>query len=337
MTASPRGWPRAAWLDRAEHGDAHESEHELLTGYGAVGGPPIDTRHITRCVHVATAVHGMMGRCLPGLVHMLLDEGAVPSTGLTPLDPSPLAAMLHTTSAPCQAQDAVAPDQYRKPPQQIVKILEAPRLPAVSLDPTRQNMLLIDRETLPPVADLAQPMLRLAGARINPNTNGPHAPRSLTGLTLKNVKSGQERRIKLPADADLGFPSWSPDGSRFAFTITRAQGIELWVGVAATATARSLSGPTINAAAGGSHGWMPDSQSLLYAAVRDAQFGIYTIPTHGGAERCITIGKGHHDGPDASPDGAWIWAFWYDECSGSPGPWCPAGRRCLTLKLRNCA
>jgi len=55
------------------------------------------------------------------------------------------------------------------------------------------------------------------------------------------------------------------------------------------------------------HGWMPDSQSLLYAAVRDAQFGIYTIPTHGGAERCITIGKGHHDGPDASPDGAWIW------------------------------
>ena len=54
------------------------------------------------------------------------------------------------------------------------------------------------------------------------------------------------------------------------------------------------------------HGWMPDGQSLLYTAVRGGAFGIFTIPIDG-TERCIVTGPGHHDGPDATPDGQWVW------------------------------
>ncbi len=156
----------------------------------------------------------------------------------------------------------VAQEPYRRPPAEIVKILEAPPLPSVVLDPARTTMVLVTRENLPPIADLAQPMLRLAGSRINPATNGPHGPRRLVGLTIKDVASGKETPVKLPADPDLGMPSWSPDGSRFAFTITKETGIELWISDA-SGNARALTGPTLNGVGGRSFGWMPDSRTLL--------------------------------------------------------------------------
>jgi Tol biopolymer transport system component len=55
------------------------------------------------------------------------------------------------------------------------------------------------------------------------------------------------------------------------------------------------------------HGWSPDGRVLTYTAVREGVFGIYTIPVIGGPETCVTAGGGHHDGPDYTPDGAWIW------------------------------
>jgi Tol biopolymer transport system component len=55
------------------------------------------------------------------------------------------------------------------------------------------------------------------------------------------------------------------------------------------------------------HGWSPDGQHLAYTAVRDRAFGIWTIPLSGGAETCIAGGGGHHDGPDYTPDGRWVW------------------------------
>jgi hypothetical protein len=46
-------------------------------------------------------------------------------------------------------------------------------IPNTSISPTRDK---IDSgpTSLSAIADLAQPMLRLAGTRVNPGTNGPH-------------------------------------------------------------------------------------------------------------------------------------------------------------------
>ena len=55
------------------------------------------------------------------------------------------------------------------------------------------------------------------------------------------------------------------------------------------------------------HGFSPDGGTLVYAAVRDGEFQICTCPVAGGAERVLTTGPGHKDGPDYTPDGAWIW------------------------------
>ena len=68
------------------------------------------------------------------------------------------------------------------------------------------------------------------------------------------------------------------------------------------------------------HGWSPDGARLAYTARRDGVFQICTIPAGGGAEAQLTHGPGHRDGPDYTPDGAWIW-FNSDHHGGRPELW----------------
>ncbi len=135
---------------------------------------------------------------------------------------------------------------YQKAPKPIPEILNAAPTPLALPDPNSEYLLVIDRLANPPVADLAQPMLRLAGLRINPAINGRHHLPRLTALHLIHVSDGKEQKVQLPAGAYLGSVSWSPDGKRFAFTNTGASGIELWIGTAATATAHRVAGIRVN-------------------------------------------------------------------------------------------
>lgn len=156
---------------------------------------------------------------------------------------------------------------YQKPPKEILDVLHAPAPPQVLVSPTRTHMLLMDWLRYPPIGELAQPMLRLAGHRINPNTNGPHNPRYFTAFTLKRLPGGEELRIAVPANPRLGMPEFSPDGKFLAFTQTTASSIELWVADTATGRARRLPGVVVNAAEVDEFRWMPDSRMLLVRLV----------------------------------------------------------------------
>ncbi len=152
---------------------------------------------------------------------------------------------------------------YRKPPQAVLDVLNSPVTPSVSISPARDQMLLATGVRYPPISDLAQPMLRLAGYRINPNTNGRHLAPYFVALSLKRIADGAERKVELPPGAQVGFPQWSPDGRRFAFSNTVANGIELWVGDAASGRVTKINGLMLNAAYGEPIQWMPDNRTLL--------------------------------------------------------------------------
>ncbi len=142
---------------------------------------------------------------------------------------------------------------YQKPPKEIRDVLDVPPTPMGVLNPTRTHMLLAQGVRYPAIADLSQPMLRLAGRRINPRTNGPHLPPRFVALTLKKIEGGVEIAIKLPPNPYLSMPRWSPDGSMFAFTNTIATGIELWIGDL-SGKVRRAEGVQLNAAIGGGRG-----------------------------------------------------------------------------------
>lgn len=160
---------------------------------------------------------------------------------------------------------------YRKPPQAVLDVLSAPVTPSASLSPKRDLLLLATGVRYPPISDLAQPMLRLAGLRINPNTMGPHRATYYVALALKSVGDGAEVKVALPAGAQISLPRWSPDGGRFAFMNTTPTGIELWTGDSATGQIKQLKNVRLNAVYGEPLQWLPDSRTLVVQLVPPAR------------------------------------------------------------------
>src|ERR1700722_985061 len=122
-----------------------------------------------------------------------------------------------------------AETHYQKPPKEVLDVLNAPLTPTISVSPHRDYAILMQPVRYPPIAEVAQPMLRLAGIRIDSNTNGMHLAPNFTSFTLKQFETGAETKIAVPPSSKLGAPAWSPDGKQFAFTITTPHGIELWL------------------------------------------------------------------------------------------------------------
>ncbi|MDA0742432.1 MAG: S9 family peptidase, partial [Proteobacteria bacterium] len=103
-----------------------------------------------------------------------------------------LAAAVPALALPAAALAQDAAPTYQQPPQPIAQILDAKPNPGVSVSPDRKTLLLTDRSNLPSIAELSEPMLRLAGYRINPRNNGPANSRVswLTGLSFQSIDGG---------------------------------------------------------------------------------------------------------------------------------------------------
>jgi dipeptidyl aminopeptidase/acylaminoacyl peptidase len=156
---------------------------------------------------------------------------------------------------------AFAQESYKKPPREILEVLQAPPTPQESLSPARDVMILRESHAYPPIADVAQPMLRLAGLRINPRTNGPHTETYAIGLVLKKIADGTEIKVTLPPAPRISSLAWSPDGKHYAFLQTTRTALELWVGDRTGQTRRLAT--NVNAVAAKPLEWMPDSRALL--------------------------------------------------------------------------
>lgn len=152
---------------------------------------------------------------------------------------------------------------YRKPPAAIQAVLDAPALPALAGNADRDVIALLSPLGYPSIADLARPMLRLAGLRIDPQTNGIHHAAAFSAMTIVRASSGASARVTLPANAHAGNVRFAHDGAHFAFTNTTPTGTELWVGEVATATAHRVPGVRLNAIFGTPFAWMPGSTSLV--------------------------------------------------------------------------
>lgn len=166
---------------------------------------------------------------------------------------------------------AIAPADefpYQKPPKQILDVLHAPAPPLTLINPARTHVLLVERELAPPIAELAKPMHRLAGLRINPANNGKHLPGlTVTGLSVKAIETGAETRIALPAGVRFTAPTWSPDGKRFALLGYTPDAVQLYFGSVGTASLRLVPGLRIDDTMDGIAGWWSGSEELLVRAV----------------------------------------------------------------------
>ncbi|RPJ49870.1 MAG: S9 family peptidase, partial [Acidobacteria bacterium] len=157
---------------------------------------------------------------------------------------------------------------YQKPAKEILDVLHAPASPLFSVNPSKTHVLLTERRLYPPIAELAAPLYRLAGDRINPANNGEQNPYVVTtGLTLKNIQTGEETKLAAPAGARMKTPVWSPDGRRFAILNYTSSSVDLYLGSVDSRQLKKLAVGRVNDVDGDAVLWWSGSQKLLVKTV----------------------------------------------------------------------
>ncbi|AWW74039.1 peptidase S9 prolyl oligopeptidase [Erythrobacter sp. KY5] len=163
---------------------------------------------------------------------------------------------------------ASAQDGYQTPPPEVTDIVTRAPAPRVSISPDNDLILLMEREALPPVADLARPMEKLAGIRLDASVNDRYGTRDFVGLSLQDIATGEVRSIDLPANADISDVAWSTDGSKIVFTNTRADAMDVHVLDTASGQVTTLMTGGVNPVFQ-SPTWLPGGSLLTLAIPSD--------------------------------------------------------------------
>jgi len=198
----------------------------------------------------------------------------VRATLLAVLILTPLLVFHYAAGVTAQVPSAADAPKYVLPPQPIVDVFDAEFLPQTIVSPNRQVVALTRARAYPTIAELAQPMHRLAGLRVNPKTNGPHRASGLPGtgiyaIALKKIADGAEVNVTMPPQAKVSHIRFSPDGSKLAFLQTRDNAIELWIADGATGAAKAVvsGADRINATTGDPCDWLKDNVTMVCGLV----------------------------------------------------------------------
>jgi dipeptidyl aminopeptidase/acylaminoacyl peptidase len=151
---------------------------------------------------------------------------------------------------------------WQTPPEEIMAVFDAPQLPYVWTAPDGKNMLLAEPVLYPFLAELAAPMHKLAGIRVNPANNGYHGDHGGTSPYLVRIEDGTRTPLDLPVDAEVLEVEWTVDGQRFALTIMYSDRIELWIG-SVDGKIHKIENVTLNPLMGTPVTWLPDQERLL--------------------------------------------------------------------------
>jgi len=183
-----------------------------------------------------------------------------------------LVAALSSVGA-ATAAPPVRSSGYDLPPQPVLDVLHAPAPPRPYLSPTGESVLLVSWVQYAPLAQVAEPFLKLAGVRLEPRTRRKHDTQGGYGvapcvqtLAIVDLATSRETAVSLPAAGCVDGFAWAADGKRFAFRNTSHDAVELWIG-GVDGAVRRLGDVALNPMLGSSLQWMPDQKALLVKAI----------------------------------------------------------------------
>jgi dipeptidyl aminopeptidase/acylaminoacyl peptidase len=151
---------------------------------------------------------------------------------------------------------------WQQPAADIMEVLHAPQLPWVWTNPSGEMLLLADPVLYPPLAELAAPMHKLAGLRVNPTLNAIHGRHGGLAPRLVRVDNRETMPLTIPEGAEVHDVAWTVDGERFALTVAHDDQLGLWVG-SVDGGVRRIEGVAVNPLLGSAVSWLPDQQRLL--------------------------------------------------------------------------
>lgn len=191
--------------------------------------------------------------------------------------------------APAWATQDAAESIYLQPSADIRAVLDAPGLPQHSLSPDQRTLAVVQPRRHRSVAELARPVLRLAGQRFDPASSGPQLLPQIERLALRSLAASNpaepaaataERVVALPAGGGFHQLRWSPDGQRFLLQRRTDTATELWLGEVATARVKPLKGVRLNAVLGNDIAWLSADELVLLAVPEQRRAApVFAAPT----------------------------------------------------------
>jgi Prolyl oligopeptidase family. len=179
-------------------------------------------------------------------------------------------------------QDALAQQnlKYQLPPQSIVELVDAPRSAVHLFSSDGRWLLILEPTGYQSIEQVAQPVLGLAGLRINPVTNTWVAENAGTykSALVRDLESGDEFTLQgLPDAVQIADVKWSPKGNGFAFLNKSLEDTELWIADFDQRSARKLLGQ-INDTYGPSFQWAKGGDALLVRQVVQDRGPVPPVP-----------------------------------------------------------
>ncbi len=149
------------------------------------------------------------------------------------------------TSSWMLATTALAQEQipYKLPPQSIVDLVDALQIPDIKISSDGAWMLILEAPGFETIVEASQPVLGIAGLRINPITYTTVGENSgkYKSIRVRDIKTGREFTLSgLPNDLQLADISWSPSNNSFAFLNKTIKHTELWIADLQTQKAHRL-------------------------------------------------------------------------------------------------
>ncbi|SKB91587.1 Prolyl oligopeptidase family protein [Parapedobacter luteus] len=169
------------------------------------------------------------------------------------------------------AQGAIAQQQikYQVPPQSIVDLVDAPRAAVYRFSTDGRWLMILHPPGYQSIEQVAQPVLGIAGLRINPITNTWVAEQTDTykAATIRDLKTGEEFELTgMPKDVQMADVKWSPKGNGIAFLNKSLNDTELWVADLDQRSARRILSQ-VNDTYGESFLWAKGGDALLVRQV----------------------------------------------------------------------
>ncbi|MFK7807848.1 MAG: alpha/beta hydrolase family protein [Saprospiraceae bacterium] len=157
---------------------------------------------------------------------------------------------------------------WQSPDEDILKILHAPQLPRTSTSPTRTHMVLTNPIIYPTLSELAGPMLKLAGTRVNPKNNYYHGRHGGTSPRVLTISNGKTIPLEIPAESEVLSTSWTVDGQRFAMAVGFEDRIELWMGDI-NGRVEKVPDMILNPLMDQAIKWFPDQEKILVRRIHN--------------------------------------------------------------------
>lgn len=158
---------------------------------------------------------------------------------------------------------------YQLPPKGIVNLVDAPQIPMEEFSPDGRYMLVLDVPGFQSIEQVSQPVLGIAGLRINPiiNTTVAENAGTFKGVKIRDLKTGSEFTLSgLPQDLQMAGIKWSSKAGVFAFLNKSLQDTELWSADLNSKTAKKLLSK-VNDTYGSTFQWNADGTALLVQQV----------------------------------------------------------------------